>query len=80
MIDMEKPSQDIELHLGFRVTNIQHCNFNLDGDLIFSCTINTNDSQINVICVCSIQTKSNEMNCQKIFKIPEETKIVNVSR
>ncbi len=75
---MKDQSQEIKLSLEFDVVEVQHCNFNLKGDLIFSCTIKTfRGSEINIVCVYSIQTKT---KCQKIFKISKGADVINISK
>src|SRR5688572_19787600 len=81
LIDIRRPSQEIKLHLEFEAEEIQHCSFNLKGDLIFSCeTSDFFSNFIDIVCVYSIQTKTNETKCQKMFKIPEGVKVINISK
>jgi len=82
IIDIDDPSQEMTLHLEFDVIKIQHCSFNLEGELIFSCKIFSIFSIIkiiNIVCVYSIQS-NNKSKCQKIFKIPEGADVINISK
>ncbi|CAG8668833.1 1383_t:CDS:2, partial [Funneliformis caledonium] len=86
IIDMNHPSKGKELLLDFYVNNIQHFEFNVNGELIFSCSSSIMisspfvKSDINLVCVYSIQAEINKANCQKIFKFSEDVKVINISK
>ena len=77
---MNESFQEISLDLEFDAMEVQFCNFNRNGNLILFCTVRTNIryDYINIVCVYSIQAKKGE--CQKIYKIPKEAEVINISK
>ena len=73
-------SQEINLHLEFDTMEVEYCNFNLKGELIFSCTAQMKDDKVNMVCVYSIQTEPTRTKCQKIYEIPKEAEVLSISK
>ncbi|CAG8538248.1 9661_t:CDS:2 [Funneliformis caledonium] len=79
IIDMKNIYQEKRLRLKFEVSEVQHCNFNLEGDLIFSCTVDGPNGLENIVCVYSIQTKTNKTKWKIFFKISDGADVINIS-
>jgi len=79
---MNDPSQEITLYFKFDEMRIHCCNFNLKGQLILFCTVQTSIryDRINIVCVYSIQSQKFQTKCQKIYKIPKEAEVICISK
>jgi hypothetical protein len=51
-----------------------YCTFNLEGELIL------HEMKDNIIYIYSTQTKNNKWNCKKMYKIPEDFSIIDISK
>ncbi|CAG8518084.1 11623_t:CDS:2 [Funneliformis mosseae] len=80
IIDMKNIYQEKKLKLNFEVSEVQHCNFNLEGDLIFSCTVDGFNGLENIVCIYSIQTKTNKTKWKRFFKISDGADVINISK
>ena len=71
-------SEEIKLNFEFN-KEVQICNFNSEGELILWCTsrLRVRYRIINIVCVYSIRDGKNK--CRKIYKIPTEAEIINIT-
>ena len=77
----DRPPQGVPLHFEFDIIEVECCNFNLKGELVFFCTAKTKTrGKMNIVCVCSIQTKPTMIKCRKIYKIPKKAEVVSISK
>ncbi len=87
IIDMNT-SQEIELYFEFTLyfeidwMDVKLCNFNKDGELILFCEVEASVGNMNLVCVYSysIQTKPIKTKRQKIYMIPKEAEVINISK
>jgi hypothetical protein len=73
-------NQKIELDINWERT-VLYCIFNLKNELIlYNCISYDNyTKEYKTIIIYSTQTKDNKWNCKRIYKIPENFELINIS-
>ncbi len=81
IINMKNQSQEIKLYFEFDLMDVKLCNFNKNGEFVLFCMSETSRGEkINIVYVYSVQTEPTKTKYQKIYKIPKEAEVINISK
>lgn len=73
--------KEIELNLDIFSNSYYHCSFNLKGEFIFcSDVLNRHGTYHKIIWIYSTQTKNNKWTCKRIYKIPNDSELLDISK
>jgi hypothetical protein len=75
IIDMNNNTQEIKLYYDENIY-LNHCTFNIKGEFII-CNEVLNQK---ILRIYSTQTKNNKWICKQIYEIPQDYKLISISK